>query len=119
MIGKPDNTYVSVEIDQKALGVVQRSFDYVVENHQVVDWAMPTIPHLDGVKKLADKLKEFTVNPNNIIQIPMTRNEWIDYKSLVDYVGTVLPTDWTEERELFDDLSDEYFDLDESLQITM
>ena len=116
MIGKPDNTYVSVEIDQKALGVVQRSFDYVVENHQVVDWAMPTIPHLEDLQAITDKLKRFSDSEDEAIKIPMTRAEWIDYSCLVDYIGTVLPADWKEERILLEDLSFQYSDIDDKLE---
>jgi len=51
-----------------------KAFDYVVENHHVVDWAIPSIPHLDGVKAITDKIGNVTIdNDNATVQIPMTR----------------------------------------------
>lgn len=106
---KPENIYVNVELSRSALDTVQKSFNYVVENHHVVDWAMPSIPHLDEVKAITDKIGNVTIDDDSAtVQIPMTRDEWIDYSGLTEYAGSVLPEDWTDEKILLEDLSFEY-----------
>lgn len=116
MTEKPENIYVNVELSEDAFNAVKKSFNYIVENHHVVDWAMQSIPHLDEVKAMTDKIESATVGEGDSnILIPMNKDEWIDYSSLVDYVGSVLPDSWAEEKILLEDLSFEYADLEDNL----
>ena len=112
---KPENIYINIELRKNVLDTVQKSFDYILQNHHAVDWAIPSIPHLYEVKAITDKIANFTIdNDNATVQIPMTKDEWIDYSCLIEYVGSVLPEDWVDDKILLEDLSFEYADLEDT-----
>ncbi len=110
-MANPENIYVTVELSKAAFNAVKKSFNYFVENHHVADWAMQAFPHLDGVKAITDKIESTNIceGDSNVI-IPMNKDEWIDYSSLVGYVGSVLPESWISDRVILEELSFEYAD---------
>ncbi len=117
MVEKPEETYVIVELDRKSLDVVHRSLRYVAEHQEVVDWTILGRIDLEDIKNMADRFENLPEpEEGDTAKVPMTKSEWIDYDYLVDYVGTVIPREWMDERRLLEVLSYKYFDLDEALE---
>ncbi len=116
MVEKPEESYVTVELDRKSLDVVQRSFDYLVENYRSINWVAPTSSNIEGAKKISSKLKSFSHDEvSDDVKVPLTYPEWVDYSFFVSYIAGILPKDRIEDRVLLEDLSFDNVDLEDIL----
>ena len=111
-----ENIYTNLEIDPHTLDVVTKAIMYLVDNPNIVDWAIPYIPHYEELKTIAELLTKYVHHTESAIIIPMTQLQWDHYISLIEYVGTVIPSEWKEEAYLLEELSDKYDDIDKKLE---
>jgi len=116
MTNEPENIYINVELNQKTSNTLQKAFDFIVKNHSMEYQTIGNLSQSEAVDNINHKLSIFSSNQGNAVaQIPMTKSEWVSFRSLLDYASTVLPADWTEEKGLLDNLLAHYNDLDNKI----